>query len=155
MVKETACQCRRCKRCCLTPGSRRSLRVGNGNPLRYSCLGNPKDRGAWQGHKKSDTTEHKTGKFCDLKTQFLLSNVNKVQFPSCPFIYCGPFTLDPMHLPYWRQRFPICLITLWIWVFYHTSSLIWNLLVPFSSLFFNSYSYLLGEVFPDSLKKTN
>ena len=30
---------------------------GNGNPLQYSCLGNPMDRGAWQamvhgGHKK-------------------------------------------------------------------------------------------------------
>ena len=24
----------------------RSLGVGNGNPLQYSCLGNPKDRGA-------------------------------------------------------------------------------------------------------------
>ena len=23
--------------------------VGNGNPLQYSCLGNPMDRGAWQG----------------------------------------------------------------------------------------------------------
>ena len=22
---------------------------GNGNPLQYSCLGNPMDRGAWQG----------------------------------------------------------------------------------------------------------
>ena len=29
------------------PGSRRSPRVGNGNPLQYSCLGNPMDRGAW------------------------------------------------------------------------------------------------------------
>ena len=26
------------------PGSGRSLRVGNGNPLQYSCLGNPMDR---------------------------------------------------------------------------------------------------------------
>ena len=25
---------------------------GNGNPLRYSCLGNPMDRGAWWGHKE-------------------------------------------------------------------------------------------------------
>ena len=25
----------------------RSLGVGNGNPLQYSCLENPKDRGAW------------------------------------------------------------------------------------------------------------
>ena len=30
------------------PGSRRSLGVGNGNPLQYSCLGNPTDRGAWR-----------------------------------------------------------------------------------------------------------
>ena len=22
---------------------------GNGNPLHYSCLGNPTDKGAWQG----------------------------------------------------------------------------------------------------------
>ena len=30
------------------PGSRRSLGVGNGYPLQYSCLGNPMDRGAWK-----------------------------------------------------------------------------------------------------------
>ena len=30
-----------------TPGSGRSPRVGNGNPLQYSFLGNPTDRGAW------------------------------------------------------------------------------------------------------------
>ena len=29
------------------PGSGRSPGGGNGNPLQYSCLGNPKDRGAW------------------------------------------------------------------------------------------------------------
>ena len=29
------------------PGSGRSPREGNDNPLQYSCLGNPKDRGAW------------------------------------------------------------------------------------------------------------
>ena len=31
------------------PGWRRSPGVGNGNPLQYSCLENPVDRGAWQG----------------------------------------------------------------------------------------------------------
>ena len=31
----------------LIPGSGRSPGGGNGNPLRYSCLGNPMDRGAW------------------------------------------------------------------------------------------------------------
>ena len=30
----------------LIPGSRRSPGEGNGNPLQYSCLGNPMDRGA-------------------------------------------------------------------------------------------------------------
>ena len=29
------------------PGSERSPREGNGNPLQYSCLENPTDRGAW------------------------------------------------------------------------------------------------------------
>ena len=29
------------------PGSGRSPRKGNGNPLQYSCLENPMDRGAW------------------------------------------------------------------------------------------------------------
>ena len=30
------------------PGSGRSPEEGNGNPLQYSCLENPMDRGAWQ-----------------------------------------------------------------------------------------------------------
>ena len=29
------------------PGSGRSLGGGHGNPLQYSCLENPMDRGAW------------------------------------------------------------------------------------------------------------
>ena len=45
----------------LIPGSRRSPGEGNGNPLHYSCLKNPMDRGAWQdtdheAAKESDTT---------------------------------------------------------------------------------------------------
>jgi len=44
-----------------TPGSGRCPRVGNGNPLQYSCLKNSTDRGAWQatvhGVTESDTTE--------------------------------------------------------------------------------------------------
>ena len=32
----------------LIPGLRRSLREGNGNPLQYSSLENPMDRGAWR-----------------------------------------------------------------------------------------------------------
>ena len=46
----------------LITGSGRSLREGHGNPLQYSCLDSPMDRGArwgcnaW-GHKVSNTTE--------------------------------------------------------------------------------------------------
>ena len=32
----------------LIPGSGRSPGEGNGNPLQYSCLGNPMDKEAWQ-----------------------------------------------------------------------------------------------------------
>ena len=44
------------------PGLGRSPRRRNGNPLQYSCLGNPRDRGAWRatvhrGCKESDMTE--------------------------------------------------------------------------------------------------
>jgi len=43
------------------PGSGRSPGGGHGNPLQYSRLGNPMDRGAWwamvMGHKELDTSE--------------------------------------------------------------------------------------------------
>ena len=38
------------------PGSGRSPGEGNDNPLQYSCLGNPKDRGAWQAIQLSPYT---------------------------------------------------------------------------------------------------
>ena len=47
----------------LIPGSGRSPEEGNGNPLQYSCLGNPRDRGAWR------VTVHGVA-----KSQELLSN---------------------------------------------------------------------------------
>ena len=45
----------------LIPGSGRSPEEEKGNPLQYSCLGNPMDRGAWQATvhgvaKKLETT---------------------------------------------------------------------------------------------------
>ena len=47
--KEPACQCRLDGRDAgLIPGSERSPGGGQGNPLQYSCLENPTDRGTWQ-----------------------------------------------------------------------------------------------------------
>ena len=39
------------------PGSGKSPGGGNGNPLQYFCLENPRDRGAWQAtvHKVSQS----------------------------------------------------------------------------------------------------
>ena len=51
----------------LIPGSGKSPGEGNGNPLQYSYLGNPTDRGAWW------TTAHGVAKESD-KTQRLNSN---------------------------------------------------------------------------------
>ena len=46
------------------PGLGRSSGAGNGNPLQYSCLENPRNRGTWQAtvHRvsESDTTETNT-----------------------------------------------------------------------------------------------
>ena len=44
------------------PGSGRSPLGGHGNPLQYSCLENPMDRGAWRatwGHKSQNDLETK------------------------------------------------------------------------------------------------
>ena len=44
----------------LISGSGISLGEGNGNPIQYSCLGNPMDRGAWWA------TVHDVGKESDM-----------------------------------------------------------------------------------------
>ena len=38
-------------RCCVTLKIPWRSGEGNSNPLQYSCLGNPMDRGAWQAYK--------------------------------------------------------------------------------------------------------
>ena len=59
MVKNPTANAGEARDAGLTPGSGRSLGEANSNPLQYSCLRNPKDRGAWQatvhGVAKSET----------------------------------------------------------------------------------------------------
>ena len=47
MVKNTLANAGDARDSALIPGMGSSPGAGNGNPLQYSCLGNPIDRGAW------------------------------------------------------------------------------------------------------------
>ena len=53
----------------LIPGSGRSPGEGNGNPLWYSCLENPKDRGAWRA------TVYRVTKTLKIKQNFKIRNI--------------------------------------------------------------------------------
>ena len=48
MVKSLPVNARNARDVGLIPASGKSPGEGNGNPLQYSCLENPMDRGAWQ-----------------------------------------------------------------------------------------------------------
>ena len=48
MGKKSSCIAGDTEDVSLDPESGRSPGGGNGNPLQYSCLENPMDRGAWQ-----------------------------------------------------------------------------------------------------------
>ena len=55
------------------PGLERTPGEGNGNPLQYSCLENPMDRGAWQA-----TVHGVTRVGHDLVTKPLTTTINRV-----------------------------------------------------------------------------
>ena len=61
VVKKPAANAGDVRNACLVLGLGRSPGRGHGNPLQYSCLENPMDRGAWQAtvHRvaESDMTE--------------------------------------------------------------------------------------------------
>ena len=48
-----------------TPGSGRSPGEGNGNPLQYSCLENPMDRGAWRATVQIRSVAQSCPTLCD------------------------------------------------------------------------------------------
>ena len=71
----------------LIPGTRRSPGGGNGNPLQYSCLGNPMDRGAWRatvlGVLKSQTWLN----MCAHTVYIPFSRVSSVRWWSLPLCH--------------------------------------------------------------------
>ena len=46
--KESTCQCKKRKRHGFNPWVRKIPGAGHGNLLKYSCLENPMDKGAWR-----------------------------------------------------------------------------------------------------------
>jgi len=52
MVKNLPAHARDIKDASSVPGLGRSPGGGHGNPLQYSCLENPMDKGAWQASQR-------------------------------------------------------------------------------------------------------
>ena len=70
----------------LTPGLGRPLGERNGNPLQYSCLGNPMDRGAWRaaihGVTKSGTQRLNNNNYISIVNRTEASlNLGKILVP--------------------------------------------------------------------------
>ena len=98
------------------PGSERSPGGRHGNPHQYSCLENPRDRGAWQA------TIHRVTKQLSMHTHaitgilfivYLLFLQSFLSLSSLPFFLCGFMTLavclDSFLSPlYTYYRFLLC-----------------------------------------------
>ena len=85
------------------PGWGRSPGRGHGNPLQYSCIGNPTDRGAWWAtvHEvaKLDSTEHPcTLEFKCIKAlcKEVLLLLNKIMYTAAKSLQSCPTLCDPI-----------------------------------------------------------
>ena len=103
----------------LIPGSGRSPVGGNGNPLEYSCLENPMDRGAWQAtvHRvtESDMTE-RTHTHIALVVETMIEATHMALNPFAEsHWHLGPTNLEPLTLTHCMSLnylCPCCLLTL-------------------------------------------
>ena len=101
--KESACLCRRCE---FDPWVRKIPWRRNGNPLHCSCLGNPMDRGAWQGcspwsHKELDMTSRINNKLSDAGKVLFRFSASKSLILESTDASRGWKAYIP-HLPFWN-----------------------------------------------------
>ena len=108
------------------PGSGRSPGEENGNPLQYSCLGNPMDRGAWQ------TTVHGIAKESDMTLR--LNNYNYV-LTMCFLFFLFMMSFNPENFLILEKLF----FSFAIWAFKNpvTVSFIYLYLVIWSDIWCN------------------
>ena len=124
----------------LSPGLGRSPGRRNSNPLQYSCLENPKDRGTWwtivHGITESDTTERLNQyRSCHCKQERNTLGHKK----HVPSFCCHCFSLWLLAL-----REASCCVEFFISdiIFFTFSSFIWSLYLPFLfSLCLFSFKY--------------
>ena len=82
------------------PDSGRVSGGGNGNPLQYSCLGNPKDREAWW------VTVHRVTE--ELDTTYRLNNNNHHSDGSSLHLICATSSVSTLwHLIHSTSHFPV------------------------------------------------
>ena len=72
------------------PGSGRSPGVGSSNPLQYSCLGNPRDRGNWQAivHRLESQTRLSLHALTEHVSGVLEKNVHSAVVMECCIDVC-------------------------------------------------------------------
>ena len=121
--KESACNAQNAK---FDPWVRRSPGEGNGDPLQYSCLGYPTDRGGWRA------TVH--GVRNELDTTERLNNSSRWQrslarccFPvrgkGCLLFWRLRFLFDSCHQTK-KQRVSLCWWQLWPQSWVHSSNML-------------------------------
>ena len=98
----------------LIPGSGRSLGVGSGNPLQYSCLGNSMERGAWQavvyGTSKSQIQLNNTAQHNKNMAYFSNWNIYLIVVYSNYIILIAIFSLIIVYPNYIIEIFSIIVI---------------------------------------------
>ena len=108
MVKESTCNAGASGDRISILGLGRSCRGGNGNPLHYSCLENPMDRGAWRATVHGVTKSWTQLKQLSMKAQIVIEIPNALLLVSvCKQAYCNSARGDKIAVhPFSRNGAP-------------------------------------------------